>query len=139
MHVSSRRGVRLISILLLLVGVLWGLISLAVVVVFGGFLVHVPQLSLLLIGNLLLIFTGPLLLIGGAITVLRGSYPRAGATAAMIGCAILTVMAAYPTPQIFRDLANPALTRPPYGEYAIVAIVILLADAGAVRVFRTTV
>jgi uncharacterized membrane protein YphA (DoxX/SURF4 family) len=131
---------RSISIFLLVVGLLWGLIVSGLVALLGGFFGNAPPSDPVVIGKGLLsiwwMFAGPILLIGGTICVLRGTYPRAGAISALVGCLILTAVVGYQPVQTVHDAANPLITRPPYGWYAIVVVLTLVADAGAVQLYR---
>jgi hypothetical protein len=129
-----------ISIFLLVVGLLWGLFVSGLVAVLGGFLGNAPPSDPVVIGKGLLsvwwLFAGPLLLTGGAIWALRGIHPKAGAISALVGCVILTALVAYQTVHLLHDAADPLIKQPPYGEYAIVAILTLLADVGVVQLCR---
>jgi len=121
---------RLMSILLLGVGLFWGLVVLGFVALLGGFF----------IGKLLLLcswlFVGPLLLIAGAILMLRGTHPKAGSILSLVGCVILTAMVGNQTLSMLHDLADPLIIKPPFGAYAIAVILTLLADTAAVQLYR---
>jgi hypothetical protein len=103
-------------------------------VMFGG----VSDLAF--IGKALLwylwMFVGPLLLISGAVLTLIGTQHKAGSIVSLVGCFIVTVMKGYLTVETLRDLADPLIMRPPYGLYAIAWALILMADAGAVHLYR---
>ena len=125
---------RSISIFLLLVGLLWSvLVALYLVVVLGG--ISNPGHLVKMLLNLSWLYGGPLCLVGGAILSLRGSQQRLGGILALVGCLILTIMAGYQGVQTLYDTANPALIKPPLWEYAVVVILVLLADAGALRLY----
>ena len=124
-----------ISIFLLVVGLLWAAVLSWLFVIFGG----VSDLAF--IGKALLwylwMFVGPLLLISGAVLTLIGTHHKVGSIVSMLGCFILTLMVGYETVEMLRDLADPLIARPPYGGlYAIAVASTLMADAGAVHLYR---
>jgi hypothetical protein len=133
--------IRSIAIFLLLVGLLWGFFVSALLALAGGFFGNAPPSDPVLIGKGFLsvwwLFAGPLLLTGGAICILRGTYLRAGAISALVGCFILTAMVGYQTVQMLHGAADPLITTPSYVEYAIAVILTFLSDAGAVRLYQT--
>ena len=124
-----------ISIFLLIVGLLWASVISWLFVALGG----AGELTLAYIGKALLwyswMFIGPLLLIAGAVLSL-GTHQRAGATLSLAGCAILTVMVGYQSISMLRDLADPLIMKPPYAKWATGVIITLLADVGAVQLYR---
>ena len=123
-----------ISIFLFVVGLLWAIVLSWLFVMFGGLS------DLAFIGKALLwyswMFVGPLLLISGAVLTLIGTHRRAGSIVSLVGCFILTLMVAYQSVEMLRDLANPLIMRPTYGLYAIAVAATLMADAGAVHLYR---
>jgi hypothetical protein len=123
-----------ISIFLLVVGLLWAAVVSWLFVIFGG----VSDLGF--IGKALLwyswMFVGPILLISGAVLTLIGTHHKAGSIVSLVGCFILTLMVGYQTMAMLRDLADPLIVRPPYGLYAIAVGSTLMADAGAVHLYR---
>jgi hypothetical protein len=126
-----------ISIFLLVVGFLW----LAVVTWFFVMMGGIEQLTFAYISKMLLFFSwlfiGPLLLIVGAILLL-GTHQRTGSILSLIACAILTLMVGYQVVSSVHDLADPLIAKF-YSYYALEAIAVvlaLLADAGAVQLFR---
>jgi hypothetical protein len=144
MNIAPQGGptTRSISILLLVVGLLWGLIVTGLFALAGGFFGNNPPHNPLLIGKAVLsvwwMFLGPLLLIVGAICTLRGVYPRPGAIAAVTGCLMLTGTMVYQIAQVLHAAADPLIAKS-YGLnvlFAIAAVVALLADAGAVQLYR---
>ena len=139
MAIPSTQGIRLIAIFLLVLGILWGLTLLAAVVVFGGLLVHVPPFSVYFMSKLVSMFAGPLLLAGGAANVLSRRQPKRGSISALIGCVIMTGFLAYECVVVFHELHNPALLSPPWATYTVVAVMVLLADIGAVRIYQSNV
>jgi hypothetical protein len=122
-----------ISIFLLVVGLLWAAIVL-------WFLVATGSMVADLRGTLLSyswLFIGPLLLIAGAILSL-GPHHRAGSISLLIGCAVLTVTVGYQSISMLKGFADPLIAKS-YGLdvlFAIAALVALLADAGAVQLYR---
>jgi hypothetical protein len=124
----------LISIFLLVVGLLWAVVVSWLFVMFGG----VSDLAF--IGKALLwyswMFVGPLLLISGAFLTLIETHHKVGSMVSLVGCFILTLEVGYETVWMLHDLANPLIARPPYGLFAIAVASTLLADAGAVHLYR---
>lgn len=82
------------------------------------------------------IFVGPLLLMSGALLTLIGTHHKTGSIVSLVGCFVLTLMVGYQTVETLRDLADPLIARPPYGFYAIAVVLTLMADAGAVHLYR---
>src|SRR6266571_794790 len=125
---------------LLVVGLLWGLIVLGFVALLAGFFGNVPPWNPVVIGKLLLwfswLFVGPLLLIAGTVLMLLGTRQKAGSILSLVGCIVLTVMVGYQILSGLHDIADPLIIRPPYGMYAIAVVLTLLADAGAVQLYR---
>lgn len=123
-----------ISIFLLVVGLLWAVVVSWLFVMLGG----VSDLAF--IGKALLwyswMFVGPLLLISGTVLTLIGTHHKAGSVLSLVGCFMLTLMVGYQTVEMLRDLADPLIMRPPYGLYAIAWALTLMADAGAVHLYR---
>jgi hypothetical protein len=72
----------------------------------------------------------------GTICVLRGAYSRAGAVSALLGRLNLTAMVGYQGLQMLHNAAAPLVVRPSYGENAIAVLLTLMADAGAVQLYR---
>jgi hypothetical protein len=126
-----------ISMFLLVVGLLWAAIVSWTFLALGG----AAELTFAYLSKTLLLyswmFIGPLLLIAGAILSL-GTHRRVGSILSLIGCAILTVMVGYQSISMLRDLADPLIMKPPYGKWAMGIILTLLADAGAVQLYRLT-
>jgi hypothetical protein len=126
-----------ISIFLLVVGLLWAAVVswfFVTLVLLGG----APNLAY--IAKALLwyswLFVGPLLLIAGAILSLMGTHQRAGSVLSLVGCAILTLMVGYQSLAMLKDLSDPLIIKPPYGKWVFGIILTLLADAGAVQLYR---
>lgn len=124
-----------IAIFLFVVGLLWAAVVSWLFVALGG----AAELTFAYMAKALFwyswLFLGPLLLIVGAVLSL-GSHQRAGANLSLIGCAVLTVMVGYQSISMLRDLADPLIINPPYGEWALGIVLTLLADVGAVWMYR---
>jgi hypothetical protein len=122
------------------VGLLWGLTVLGFVALSAGFFGNAPPWDPMVIGKLLLwfswLFVGPLLLVAGAVVMLTGTHKKVGSILSVVGCFILTALVGYQTLSMLRDAADPLIMKSPYAAYVIVAILTLLADAGAVRLYR---
>jgi hypothetical protein len=133
---------RPVSIFRLVVGILWGLIVLGLVALFGGFFGNAPPRDIVLIGKELLsvwwLFAGPLLLLIGAVLTM-GTRRRAGSILSLVGCLVLTVFVGYQIYLVLQNLADPLIARPTSGEYTIYAIAVflnLIADLGAFHLYR---
>lgn len=133
---------RSISILLLVVGLLWGLIVTGLFALAGGFFGNNPPHNPALIGKGLLsawwMFIGPLLMVVGSALVLRSAQSRVGALSALAGCLVLTISMGYQIVLMLRNASDPLVGKS-YGLdaiYVVVMIVALLADAGAVQLCR---
>ncbi len=126
-----------ISLFVLAVGLLWaGVVSWFFVGVGGA-----ANLNPTYMGKALLwfswLFVGPLLLMAGGILTLTGAHQKAGPILSLVGCCILTLMVGYQVFSALRDLADPLIAKPPYVLYGIAAVLTLLADAGAVQLYRS--
>src|SRR5450432_2122035 len=123
-----------ISIFLVVVGLLWTAVVSWLFVMFGGLS------DLAFVGKALLwyswMFVGPLVVISGAVLTLRGTHRKAGAILSLVGCLVLTLTVGYQTVEMLRDLADPLIARPPYSLYAIAVVLTLMADTGAVQLYR---
>jgi hypothetical protein len=133
---------RSISIFLLVVGLLWGLIVTGLFALSSGFFGNNPPHSPVLIGRALLsigwMFVGPLLMVAGSILVLRDAQSIVGALSTLAGCLALTITMGYQIVQMLHNTSDPLVGKS-YGldaMYIIAVIVTLLADAGAVQVYR---
>ena len=124
-----------ISMFLLVVGLLWIAVVSWTFIGLGG---AAELTSAYLCKTLLLyswMFIGSFLLIAGAILSLGTRY-RTGAALLLVGCAILTIMVGYQSISVLHDLRDPLIMRPPWGLYAGGVILTLLADVGAVQLYR---
>lgn len=125
-----------ISMFVLLVGVVWAAFVSWFFVGVGGAASLSPSYLSKTIPLYSWLFVGPLLLIAGAVLTLVGTHPKAGSILSLIGCFILTVMVGYQTLTMFDDTTDPLIMKPPYGKYAIAVTLTLVADLGAVQLFR---
>jgi hypothetical protein len=123
-----------LCICLLLVGVLWALFVVWMYLALSGIAEPISVTRVVLYFGVLLL--GPLILLVGPILVLTGRHPKTGAILAVVGCVILTITVGYQVPSVLHDLRDPLIMRPPWGLYAVAIILTLLADAGAVQVYR---
>ena|SRR5205823_346085 len=119
-----------LSVYLILVGSIWALGIIWMYLVSG---ISEPMwITVIPFAGLFLIW--PLMLIVGSILVLGAWHAKAGAILTMIGCAILTVFAAY---QSIQDLhVQPLQVKPPYVIDVFLALVTLLADFAAFWLYR---
>jgi len=120
-----------ISIFLVVVGVLWTSVVSWLFVMFGG-LSDVAK-ALLWYSWM---FVGPILLISGGVLTLTGTHRKAGSILSLVGCFVLTLMVGYQTLEMLGDLADPLIARPPYLLCAIAVVLTLMADLGAVHLYR---
>jgi hypothetical protein len=123
-----------LCICLLFVGVIWALFVGWMYLALSGIADPISVTRVVLYFGLLLL--GPLILIVGPILVLTGRQPKVGAILAMVGCVILTITVAYQVPSVLHDLHDPLVKKSPWWLYAVPIILTLLADAGAVQVYR---
>jgi hypothetical protein len=125
-----------ISIFLLVVGLLWAAVVSWLFVTLGG--AAEPTFSGLAKSLLWFSwwFIGPVVLIAGALLMLRGNHQRAASLLCVLGCIILTLMVSSQTLSVIHDAADPLIMKPPYAEYALAIMLTLLADAGAVQLYR---
>jgi hypothetical protein len=123
-----------LSIGLLLLGVFWALLVVWMFLALMGITDPISVTRVVLYFVVLLL--GPLLLIAGRILVLSGRHPKAGAILAVVGCIILTITVAYQVPSVLHDLHDPLVMKSPWWLYAVPIILTLLADTGAVQVYR---
>jgi hypothetical protein len=121
---------------LLVVGLLWAAVVSWLFVGLGG----AANLSSAYLGKALMwfswLFVGPLLLIAGTVLMLMGTRQKVGSILSLVGCMILTVMVGYQILSGLHDIADPLIIKPPYLLYAIAVVLTLLADAGAVQLYR---
>ncbi|MCU1335806.1 MAG: hypothetical protein JWO19_1387 [Bryobacterales bacterium] len=121
-----------LSISLLVAGIIWTLVVAWIYLTLSGIAEPISVMRVVLYyGGLLL---GPLALILGPILVLNGTYAKPGAILAILGCAVLTVFVFYQTAQAMH--VEPLQVKPPYALYAVVVILVILADAAAVKLYR---
>jgi hypothetical protein len=77
---------------------------------------------------------GPLVLIIGAVLLLRGTSLRPGAILVGLGCVILTGFALYNS--ITGMQRQPLQAPPPYLLYIVLLLIMLLSDAAAYKVYK---
>jgi hypothetical protein len=127
--------VRSLSISLIVVGVLWAAVIAWMYIALSGIAEPISVMSVVLYyGGLLL---GPLVLILGPILVLNGTYTKQGAILSILGCAVLTILVLYQTIQAMH--VEPLQVKPPYALYAVVVVLVVLADAAAVKLYRLSI
>jgi uncharacterized membrane protein len=117
---------------LLVIGCLWGpLVALMFLTIAGVAAPESWARVALYWGSMLV---GPLMLIIGAVFLLRGTSLRPGAILVGIGCVILTAFVLYNT---ITGLQRKPLQAPtPYLLYVVLLLVMLLSDAAAYRVYK---
>jgi hypothetical protein len=118
------------------VGLVWAVVASGFVALLAGFFGNAPPWDSVVIAKLLgwfsWVFVGPLLLIAGATLVLI----RAHEILSLIACFILTALVGYQTLETLFSAAEPLIMKPSYRGYAIAVILTVLADTGAVRLYR---
>jgi hypothetical protein len=136
---------RSISWFLLALGLIWGFMVVGLLALFGGFLGNAPPTNLALIGEGLLsvwwMFVGPLLMVIGSCLVIGDSHSRSGLILTSAACLILTMIMGYQIVQMFHGVDDPLASKPSFAFDAIcsvAAVVTLLADAGAIKLSRST-
>ena len=123
---------RAISIPLLVVGCLWVLVVVWIFLSLAGLSESVSTVKIVSYYAGMLI--GPLLLIAGALSVMRGAFLKMGATMVVVGCMILTGFVFYQSVMGLRQ--QPLEMRPPYLVYAIGVAVAIACDLGALLLSR---
>jgi len=118
---------------LLVVGCLWALLIMWMFVTLAG-IAEPPGswVKAALYWSSMLI--GPLMLIIGAVLLLRNTSLRSGAILVGIGCAILTGFALYNS--VIGIHREPLQAPPPYLLYFVLLLVMILSDAAAYKVYR---
>jgi hypothetical protein len=119
---------------LLVVGCLWMLLIVWMFLTIAG-VADAPESwakAALYWGGMLV---GPLVLIIGAILLLRGTSLRPGALLVGLGCIIFTGFALYNS--ITGMQRKPLEAPPPYVLYIVLLVVMLLSDAAAYKVCKT--
>jgi hypothetical protein len=106
--------------------VLWMFLTLAAIAEFGWTLSGILYWAGMLIG--------PVVLIVGSALVLRRGNRASGVILVAIGCLILTSFALYNS--VVGMQQKPLQAPPPYSFYAVMFIVMLLADIAGFRVVR---
>jgi hypothetical protein len=131
-----------ISVFLLVVGLLWGLIDAGIFAFFGGFFGNNPPHDPVLIGRGLLAiwwaWIGPLLMVVGSGLLLRDTHSRGGILSALAGCVALTITVAYQIFLLWRNVSDPLVAKSTtlYAFDAALVVVTILADVGAVQLYR---
>ena len=118
---------------LLVVGCVWGLLVVWMFLTIAG-VADAPESwarVALYWGSMLV---GPLMLIIGAVLLLRGASLRPGAILVGLGCVILTGFALYNS--ITGLQRKPLQAPPPYLFYVALLLIMLLSDAAAYRVYK---
>lgn len=118
---------------LLVVGCLWMLLVVWMFLTIAG-VADAPESwakAALYWGGMLV---GPLVLIIGAVLLLRGTSLRPGALLVSLGCIIFTGFALYNS--ITGMQRKPLQAPPPYVLYIVLLVVMLLSDAAAYKVYK---
>jgi hypothetical protein len=118
---------------LLTVGCLWALLIVWMFLTIAG-IADAPEVwakTALYWGGMLV---GPVVLIIGAVLLLRGTSLRLGAILVGLGCLILTGFALYNS--IIGMQRQPLQAPPPYSLYVLLLLIMLLSDAAAYRVYK---
>ncbi len=118
---------------LMVVGCLWGLLVVWMFLTIAGVADAPESLASVAFywGSMLV---GPLMLIIGAVLLLRGTSLRPGATLVGLGCVILTGFVLYNS--ITGMQRKPLQASPPYFFYVGLLLIMLLSDAAAYSVYK---
>lgn len=124
---------RLAAGFLLVVGCLWTLLVLWMLLSIAGVAGPVESWTKAVL-YWLGMFIGPLILVVGAVLLLRGFLLRPGAILAELGCIILTAFAVYNcvTGMQRRPLQAPT----PYLVYAVLLLVMIISDIAAYKIHK---
>jgi hypothetical protein len=132
--------IRSISTFFLVVGLLWGLFVTGLFALIGGFFGNDPPHNPVLIAKGLLIawpmFIGPLLMVVGSILTLRKASVKVSALATLAGCIVLNIVVGNEVMHALQDFANPLIGRQPYTYDAVIVVMTLLVDFGAIKLYR---
>ncbi len=123
---------RRLSICLLALGIIWAFVVGLIYLTLSSLAEPISAIRVLLYFGALLL--GPLLLIVGPIFVLSESNLRLGAGMSGLGCFILTVLVVYESIEALHT--EPLQAPPPYSVYGAVLLLTLLADVGAIQLYR---
>jgi hypothetical protein len=128
--------VRVPSIYLTLVGLLWAAVVTWFFLMTGG----LEVLHFAYLGKAVLwygwMFVGPLFLLVGPFLYARARYQMAASVLLGIGCLILSTEVGWILLSVIHDLADPLIMKPPYGLYASGLILTALADICTVLLIR---
>jgi hypothetical protein len=127
---------RVPSILLTLVGLLWAAVVTWFFLMTGGLEVfHFPYLgkAVLWYGWM---FVGPLFLLVGPLLYARARDRMAASVLLGVGCLILSAEVGWILLSVIHDLADPLIAKPPYILYASGLILTALADICTVQLIR---
>lgn len=126
--------IRLLSIFMLFVGCVWAVAIAWAYVSLSGMSIPVStRVVILEYGGMLI---PPAVMIVGSVLILSGAALRPSAILIGLACLVLTGVVAF---QLAPSL-HPALlqVRPPYLFYAVVMMLVLLADLGAFKLYQLT-
>ncbi len=124
-----------LSVFLLVVGLLWTAVVTWFFLVVGG----ASELTIAYLGKTLLwyswLFVGPFLLLVGATLSLIGAHQTAGSILSVVGCLILDLLVGYQSLAMLKNLSDPLIMKPLYGEWACAIILTVMANAGAIQLY----
>ena len=118
---------------LLAIGCLWGLLVVWMFLSIAG-VAGSPESWLKTALYWSAMFAGPLILVIGAVLLLRGTSLRSGAILAELGCVILTGFALYTS--ITGMQRKPLQAPPPYSIYIVLLLIMVLSDAAAYKIYK---
>ena len=128
--------VRITSIFLTLVGLLWAVVVTWFFLMTGG----LEVLHFAYLGKAVLwygwMFVGPLFLLVGPLLYARARYRMAASVLLGVGCLILSAEVGWILQSVIHDLADPLIAKPPYNLYAGGLILTALADICTVLLIR---
>jgi hypothetical protein len=128
--------VRVTSIFLTLVGLLWVAVVIWFFLMMGG----LEVLHFAYLGKAVLwygwMFVGPLSLLVGPLLYAKARYRMAASVLLGVGCLILSAEVGWILLSVIHDLADPLIAKPPYNLYATGLILTSLADICTVLLVR---
>src|SRR5207248_11388819 len=126
--------IRVLSSFMLFVGSMWALAIAWAYVSLSG--LSVPISIRVVIVEYGAMLVPPIVMIVGSILILSGTALRASAISIGLASVVLTGIVAYQIGPGLRPA--PLQVRPPYVFYAVVTMLVLLADLGAFRLYQLT-
>jgi hypothetical protein len=119
---------------LLMVGCLWALFVAWMFLSIVGVTGFAPESWLRMVLYWAGMLVGPVVLVIGAVLLLRGTSVLPGAILAELGCVILTGFALFNS--IIGMQRKPLQAPPPYSLYIVFLLIMVFSDAAAYKIYR---